>query len=421
MKVVQVSTSDMGGAGIAARRLHLALLRNGVSSVFLSLLKLSNGTQQHVLLSEKSPGLKDRLTSRLRYHLPSLFKAPENKLANSPAGYEYFSLPDSKVDLINNEHLKQAELVHLHWVSDGVLNYEEFFSSVNKPVVWTLHDMNPFTGGCHHSDGCLAFVTGCGVCFQIKGISDELLAEKSFRLKEKALRKIDPDSLVIVTPSAWLSELSRQSSLFKRFKHYVIPNIVDEQVFKLREKKSVRKELGIKESSRVILFVANDVTNTRKGIAELLESIKHLTTNDLLVCTVGNKLEESQVNFTLKQFGFISSDEMMSKIYAASDVFVLPSHAENFPNTIVESLLCGTPVVASEVGGIPEQITSNNGLLFPKGDVRALTKAIDQILNNHTGYDPEEIRREALVNYSSKSITDKYLAIYSDLLKSDKA
>jgi len=420
MKVVQVSTSDMGGAGIAAKRLHLALLNAGVPSKLLTLFNLGEKIKDHYLVNNnhKTSLLQkslSRIESSLRYRFPSFYKNPAKRLENKPEGYEHFSFPDSELQLQRNEHIHNADVVHLHWVADGMLNYAEFFRKVNKPVVWTLHDMNPFTGGCHHSDGCLAFMTGCSDCIQVKGVPDERITERNLKLKDDALMSLNKEALTIITPSEWLSELSKKSRLFSRFKHYVIPNIVNENIFKPGKKTQLRQENGIVADAKVILFVANDVSNARKGIRELLQAINGTELDKLVICTVGRTLKETDIAIPVVQFGFVSSDERMAEIYSMSNVFVLPSHAENFPNTIVEAFFCGVPVVASNVGGIPEQVNGINGLMFEKGNVRELSKALKEVLNNQERYNPEVIRAEALLKYSTANIVKQHLEVYNKI------
>ena len=183
MKVVHLSTSDMGGAGIAAKRLHLSMLDAGVESKFLTLYKYGPDIKQHYLVQEEARSmggkLIKRLRSTLRYRLSFLYFDPGYYLKNRPSGYDHFSFPYSRIDLWRNKILREADLIHLHWVADGMLDYVKFFKKLKKPLVWTLHDMNPFTGGCHHSDGSMEFISDCLDCKQIKHTPDESMAAKA--------------------------------------------------------------------------------------------------------------------------------------------------------------------------------------------------------------------------------------------------
>jgi glycosyltransferase involved in cell wall biosynthesis len=423
MKVVHVSTSDMGGAGIAAKRLHQALLENGISSHFLTLLHLGAPVEHHSVIgsAQKVTGysyLKKRIRGILEYRLPFLFKnAREEFFKSKPKGFDHFSFPYSEIDLANNEIIKQADIVHLHWVSDGMLDYKKFFKGNTHSMVWTLHDMNPFTGGCHHADDSRGFMGDCSDCPQVKGTADESVAFKNLREKISALENIREGQLHIVTPSSWLGDLAGKSRAMGRFGRSVIPNIIPVNTFKPYDKLKCREELNIPGEAKVILFVANDVSNIRKGIRELLGAINNLTGDGVVVCTVGNKLPDNSINKKLVQLGYITSEEKMAKVYSAADVFVLPSHAENFPNTIMESLLCGVPVVASDVGGIPEQVDSWNGILFEKGNTSALANAILKVLEHKDAFNPAQMRESVLKKVSPNVIVKKYTDIYSALLK----
>ncbi|MCE3228435.1 MAG: glycosyl transferase group 1 [Bacteroidetes bacterium] len=421
MKVVQVSTSDMGGAGIAAKRLHLALLENGVDSHFLTLFRLGGETKNHSVILDQEKGslekLKSRVKNSVRYRMPSLFKNEREEFYKSkPKTYDHFSFPDSDISLEENELIKSADIIHLHWVSDGMLDYKKFFKKVKKPIVWTLHDMNPFTGGCHHADESTGFMNDCSVCIQIKGTKDESLAAKNLKIKENALKEIDEEKFSIVTPSFWLGELAAKSKVMERFNRKVIPNIIPSEVFGKAERLSARKELNVPENADVVLFVANDVTNKRKGITELIDAINSMENENLFICTVGNKIKEEGINKNISQFGFVNSEQQMAKIYSAANVFVLPSHAENFPNTIIEALFSGLPVAASNVGGVPEQINSSNGVLFQKGNRNELKTSIQKILENKNNFSAEKIKEDAKKKYSKDLIVNKHIELYKGLL-----
>src|SRR5690606_5868717 len=157
-----------------------------------------------------------------------------------------------------------------------------------------------------------------------------------------ALRFISEDQLAIVTPSQWLSAHSQKSRLFRRFGHRVIPNVVGHEVFTPLNRLAVRKKLKIPDEAFVLLFVANDVDNPRKGIGLMLAALKELSLPRLFICSVGKGLPPGTLFYPHINFGFVKDDCLMAEIYNASDLFVLPSIAENFPNTIAEALLCGT-------------------------------------------------------------------------------
>jgi glycosyltransferase involved in cell wall biosynthesis len=195
----------------------------------------------------------------------------------------------------------------------------------------------------------------------------------------------------------------------------VIPNPVPEDEFVLRDRSQARSKLGIPESKRVVLFVANDISNARKGIASILSAIARLESMNLMVCTVGKPLPDKPAGIELREFGFIASSAEMAAIYACADVFVLPSQAENFPNTIIEALFCGVPVVAARVGGIPEQVNALNGMLADDNSAESLSSAICTVLEAGKKYDPEAIRADAVKRFGKNNSVQAYIAVYRQL------
>jgi glycosyltransferase involved in cell wall biosynthesis len=420
MKVVHISTSDMGGAGIAAKRLHLALLAAGISSSLLTLHSYGERVKGHFLLSETIERsfllrIRERIRAGFRHRMPWIFFDESKYLKGRPPGFEKFSFPYGTSELKESQLIREADIVHLHWVADGMLDYRSFFRETRKKIVWTLHDMNPFTGGCHHSDGSMEFRKDCLDCRQVKGTIDESIASQNLSVKLSAMKDISERSLVVVTPSRWLGGLSSQSRLLGRFTHTVIPNPVQESDFPLMNRDQARRRLGIPASKKVVLFVANDISNQRKGTANLLAAVNAIIEPDLLVCTVGKPLSAKPPGIELREFGFVTSPGEMAAIYSGADVFVLPSLAENFPNTIPEALLCGVPVVATAVGGVPEQVNDLNGLLVHNNEPKTLAAAIRSVLESGNRYDPLTIRADAVKRFAGNSSVEAYIAVYRQL------
>jgi glycosyltransferase involved in cell wall biosynthesis len=409
MKVVHISTSDKGGAGIAAVRLHTALLSAGIESVLLTKYKFVNDIKNHFTLNPKSQFIF-KLLDKIGITKKGSAAFTLKHLANRPAGFEYFSFPYSVIDIANHPSVILADIIHLHWVSDGFLDFASFFEKLNKPVVWTLHDMNPFTGGCHHSDDCLGFTNSCFNCVQLKGTIDEGYADVILRYKQNALSKINPGKIKIIAPSQWLLKRSMQSVLFSRFQHQLIRNVVDGEKFILLDRLKSRTEFNLPFDKRIILFVANDIDNPRKGIAYLKHAMEFFP--HAIVCGIGKN--NSTLDFkNFVDMGYITDSNKLASLFNAVDVFVLPSLAENFPNTICESLLCGTPVVGFDIGGIPELINNNNGRLAVYKDVTSLVSSIEEIFKNPEKFDRIEIRNAALKMFDTSDVVKNHLEIYN--------
>jgi glycosyltransferase involved in cell wall biosynthesis len=416
MKVVQLSTSDMGGAGIAAKNLHLALLEKKIESSFVSKMAVGDNFERRFILNPE----KKSFIANAIHRLSSRFSCFDNDaeryyLSGRSKEFEYFSLPWSELEPEKDPVISSADIIHLHWIADRFIDYKKIFALKNKRFVWTLHDMNPFTGGCHHSDGSMKFEADCNYCHQLKGTRDEYLSGKIHRYKSEALKEIKNDQLIIVTPSQWLGQLSKRSSLFKRFQHEVIPNCIH-MPQDVVDRIALRKKHGIKEDEILFLFVAHHFDNPRKGINTLLKAVEELNNDSIRLATVGQKSPDFKNNLKLKQFGFVTDPVMMKELYTIADVFLLPSKAENFPNTIVEALLCGTPVIASQVGGIPEQVNERNGLLAEPGNVEDWKNKIVQFLNNRKNYDRSEIKSAAESSFNNSEIAQENIDLYNHLI-----
>jgi glycosyltransferase involved in cell wall biosynthesis len=419
MKVAVISTSDMGGAGIAAKRLHLALLEYGVASRFLTLIKVGPHIAAHefILTEKRRKYIHIAGLSRITNYLRSLFNAnDQSKLKARPPGYEHFSFPHSKLRLHEHPVVREADLIHLHWVADGMLDFGSFFLNVNKPVIWTLHDTNPFTGGCHNVDESTGYLADCYPCIQLKGTGIEHKARQNLLYKTDGLAKVGNARLLIVSPSNWLRRLSESSRLFSRFSHKTIPNVVDERVYVPVDRRAARSRLGITETARVVLFVANDIGNPRKGFSLLNEALNGLDLPDLVICIAGKTVPSELFSARVVNLGFINDAKQMAEAYSAADVFVLPSAGENFPNTILEAHLCGVPVVATRVGGVPEQITAGNGFTVQFGDITALRDAIVSVLMNSGKYVSANIRSECISRFGMKGVVNSYISSYKELI-----
>ena len=427
MKILHITTSNKGGAGVAAVRLHNALVENGVDSKLLSLVQFpSNIKEQYLFRPEDCSAFPKlvrikllilKILKRLNVYQSIHERLTKRNLKNQPKGFEHFSFPYSEYNIGKHPLVKDSDIIHLHWVSDGFLDYERFFRNCTKKLVWTLHDMNPFTGGCHHSDGCIKFETTCSICPQLKNTIDENFSAKLLVVKKKAFSNIDNKQLKIVTPSEWLANLSKKSNLFQRFDHHTIYNGVNTEIFKINDKIQSRKKLGLPEDKKILLFVSHTVSNLRKGINYLVDALSSIDqTKNIMICSVGAKPEGLLSDFKCINFGYISDEQKMAEIYSAADVFVLPSIAENFPNTICEALLCGTPVVAFNVGGIPEQINHSNGRMARLFNAQEFKNSIVDVLKNQSDFIPKLISERAKEQFDQIVTTNKYIYLYNQLL-----
>ncbi|TAE08495.1 MAG: glycosyltransferase [Bacteroidetes bacterium] len=222
--------------------------------------------------------------------------------------------------------------------------------------------------------------------------------------------------LSVVCLSKWLYEESINSDIFSHLPHYLIPNSLDTDIFTTHDKQATRKQFGLPEDKKIVLFVADSVQDRRKGLFCLIDSMEYLEKKDVFLATMG---ELSIVGEDIKSLGFIKEPETIAKAYNCADVFVVPSLEDNLPNTVMEAMACGVPVVAFKVGGIPDMIQDNeNGLLVSPENSQELAKKINYLLEN------EEVRtrlgqagfQTVRERYTLTIQAENYINLYKKLL-----
>jgi glycosyltransferase involved in cell wall biosynthesis len=417
MKVAQINTHAIGGAAVVAKRLHLALLESGVGSSLLTRYGSGQTLLNHTFLSEAGFQYSLRKKISNSFLLPAakflqnLKSAPQ--LIGRPAGLEIFSVLQSVGDHPTFAALESSDIIHLHWVSNFI-DYGSFFRRfVDKKFVWTLHDMNPFTGGCHHADGCQKFESVCEQCPQLHPVWANY-AKVVQDAKIEGLSSLSDDQLIVVSPSRWLAELSGRSAIMKRFKHVVVPNPSFKIPSDVSRQRSVREALGLSTTKKIILFASDNLTNARKGIQYLFEAVKALRRNDEVQLVGIGHAAGRQAGLDIIYPGTVSEVGLLSKYYSNADIFVTPSVAENSPLVVIEALTCGTPVVASRVGGIPDLVHEGNGILFSVKSASELTRSIEGALFEKK-FDRTQISEEAQRRHNPLKVAQGYLDVYKSV------
>ncbi|WP_162426446.1 glycosyltransferase [Pontibacter pudoricolor] len=404
MKVLHVSTYRTGGAGIAAYRLHKGLQALGVASVFLYLdNETANITRKPKPPAPPPPSLYKRVKSKILLHLFSTVNNVSKPLKEDKieGDYEAFTSPLTDYDITLHPAYQDADIINLHWVSD-FLDFSSFFFKNTKPVVWTLHDLNPVKGGFHYS--------GDAACN--KQLNE--LDARFLKIKYEALLPFQ--DLHVVALSKWLFNISSQSSTLKKFNHTLIPNGIDTEVFMPLDRAFSRKVLGLPADKEIILFVSEKLSVLRKGFDLLLEVIDKFEGQDnVLFCAVGISKQVAQKN--IFYLDAIRDERLMAVAYAACDVFVIPSREDNLPNVMMESLACGTPVVATPVGGIPDVVIDNfNGVLAKDISADALYDALITFFDKKDSFDSEQIRKDFVAKYTVQHQAAAYKALYQQML-----
>jgi glycosyltransferase involved in cell wall biosynthesis len=285
--------------------------------------------------------------------------------------------------------------------------------------VWRLADMGAMTGGCHYDNGCGKFTARCGACPVLGSNREDDLSRQIWLRKHRALESIDTSRLHLVGTSRWITAEAKRSSLLGRFASTIIPNGLDIDDFAPRDKGFSRDTLGIPRDKKALLFVADSSAIKRKGFDQLAQAIEVLRDrSDLFLLSVGGG-KPMVADLPQLHLGRISNDRMLSVIYSAADVFVIPSLQESFGQTVTESLACGTPVVGFDTGGIPDMVRPGlTGYLAPVGNSAALASAIARLLDDPASAAAMSVscRQIAVKEYSLAVQAESYLRFYEGLL-----
>lgn len=417
MRIVHVSTNDIeGGAARATFRLHKGLRELGHESVMYVAARRSD--EASVIQFQPARDLFPRLKRFMRQReIAREFSAYES---TRPPDCELFSDDRSRFDAEVTDSLPPCDVVNLHWIANFV-DYQALFSAIpdGLPIVWRLADMNAFTGGCHFDDGCGRFREACGICPQLGSHRADDLSRQVWRRKHEAFRRRRTTGLHIVTLCQWMTDQVKQSSLLNRFPITVIPNGLDLAQFAPRDKRLAREVLSVPPDACVLLFVADGATNRRKGFSLLADALKSLDMpEELYVLSVGHGQPTLDGGVRHLHLGPVDY-RWLSLVYSAADVFVIPSLQDNLPNTVLEAMACGTPVVGFAVGGIPEMVRhGSTGLLVPPADVAALRRTINEMLLNRSRLEEMShmARRVAVSEYSLDRQARRYNDLYQSLL-----
>jgi glycosyltransferase involved in cell wall biosynthesis len=384
LRVVHLNTvAGSGGAGVAVQRIHHSLVNAGVLSRLLVM--HHHGSDEDVREYQLPPSHNSR-AARLAHRWRRWRIAREQAPYVDTLAQGNFNTDRSNVhggDLI--QQLLPTDIIHLHWVAQFV-DWTTFFSHLppDVPVVWSLHDMNPFTGGCHYNQECPRYRNQCGKCPQLDSNRNKDLSRLVWNRKGAALNRLRTGQLTIAVHSEWFRQLAQSSSLFREFPIKLVPLGLDTNTFRPQDKQTCRAELGIDPDADVLLFVAVNTTTPRKGfeyLKDALEAVKNR--KRLQLVSVGRKKISPVTSIPHHHLGYIKDASMMAKIYGAADVFIMPSLYETFGQVAAEALACKTPVVAFDSGGVREVVRhEQTGYLAPVRDTEALATYLDKLLGD---------------------------------------
>lgn len=405
IKLLHISAAGPhSGAGGAALKLHLSLLRHGIDSRILFLKNNYDETQEVFSFADNIFKRFLRFIVTLLDRIPTWFYLNRREQIFSPG---IFGL-----SLLSHPMVEWAEIIQLHWVNHGFIRISEL-RKLNKPIIWTMHDMWAFTGGCHYSFFCEKYKTLCGKCPILGSSRENDLSSWVLRKKQKVL---SAEKIRWVAISSWMADCATKSTFLKNASINIIYSGIDTKIFKPKDKYSARKELKLPLDKKLILLGAENLLSPSKGIQYSLDALR-LLDSEYLVITFGNgMLLKDQLKQSVIHMGFIDNPEKLASLYCASDIFLATSVAEAFGMTVAEAQCCGIPVVSFNSLG-PKDIIKHKitGYLAEMGSIPDLTEGINFCIS--TKLDCDRIRKRAVDLFSIDKCSIQYIELYNECIK----
>jgi glycosyltransferase involved in cell wall biosynthesis len=414
MIVVLLNAFDGGGgAARAASRLQLGLLEAGVDCRMLVQHKRGDAA------TVSGPETQfDKLFSVFRPHLDAL---PVRFYPNRPiVNFSPAIVPDNLTIRAARFH---PDIIHLHWMGAGFLRLENL-KRFNKPVVWTLHDSWAFTGGCFVPFPCVRYTGKCGECPVLGSKRERDLSRRVWERKERNWQGLN---LTVVTPSRWLGECAKSSSLFRHTRIEVIPNGLDLNQYRPVTKQAARQLLSLPQDKKLLLFGGMRSTSDRnKGFHLLVPALKTIADGgwnekaELLVLGASEAAGTQEIGLPTRFLGSLQDENSIALYYGAADAFIAPSMQENLPYSIMEAMACGTPCIGFDTGGIKDLIVhEQTGYLARPFDIEDLGKGIAWVLD-------DEERHQRMSHYcwskvenefSLPKVAKQYQNLYQEILE----
>lgn len=410
MKVVHITKLPDGGASWCAMRICQALREQGIDAQML----LMQGKATGNITIAKADWLyreHSNIGARLLVKIMKLILRPrfeyliyQRKKASKTNKCFFTSPVTGYTSLANHPLIQEADVVHLHWISDFV-DFPTFFKQVKKPIVWTIHDENPGLGGFHY------------LSHKEEASGEYLKLNKKYeKIKRKALEKGNKPHLVAI--SSYMKNFFMKSSILKDCPITLIHNGVDCNAFRPLPRKDCRERLDIPLDKKVFLFSSYQIEDKRKGLQVLIPALEALHDDSIILVCLGNyKVVPNTKYIQVRCEGLVKGSDLLSEYYSAVDHFVLSSFQEAFAQTPLEALACGTPVIAFPCSGIPDLINSQIGVMSDDFTTESLVDAIKKAMS--TEYNHEEIRKEVVSRFSYDIIAKQYIELYNQVLQDE--
>ncbi len=416
MKIALLTNGTSGGgAAVAAYRMFKALRKQGLKVDLFT-------PQAHV----QEPGIIELLTpsqaksyqrsKHLRYWFFKRFFQRTSFTSEYSPARKGLRIPWA-------EKLSQYDVIFLHWINHGLLSTDDIqdLHALGKPIVWHLHDLWAITGGCHYPGTCHRYVDKCFNCPALVFNGENDRSKEIWKLKRELAQDY---KTTFVGASRWIANIATGASISRKSGRVLaIPNPINIQQYQPGNKAEARKALNLPKDAFILLFTAANIQDKRKGFDLLFRALKicnekgYLPKNTRLL--IAGKTKNDYTNFPYKpiSLGLINSEDEMVKLYQASDVFVIPSIQDNLPNTVVESLACGTPVCGFKTGGIPEMVINDEtGILSHSAEASNLARALRSIAESDLKRMSENARKLIENQYSESVVAAQYQTLFSELI-----
>jgi glycosyltransferase involved in cell wall biosynthesis len=391
IKILHINFSDSGGAAVASMTLHEELLKTGLSSKYLALNLTNNHPKDKQYYSHRRIYKSVFEKTWYLYIKAALIRNKNNSLLSKipPVQNEILSSPYSTFDLTKDPLYQEADLIHFHFVAN-FLDHPSFFKKNKKPIIWTLHDRNPFSGLLHCKTG---FPTSA------QNIESTFIQKKKEWFKN--------NNITIVSPSNEYKTACLKSPVFQNCSHKVIHHGIPDEIFFPIKKEEIRIKHGLPNNKKIVLSVATDINRKLKGFEEILTTAKKKT--DIIFILVGTKSKQIEEIPNIIYTGQIDDRSILNEWYNCADVTISNSVEESFGLSIAESLKTGTPIIMRKTGLSYDIISKENGMVF-EGN---LMDVLNDSLTVH--YSKEKIINSVKNNLDIKKCSKEYIAIYEKL------
>lgn len=406
MNVLHIVGGDLrGGAARGAYLLHVGLRELGVESHILTNSKHRIADPNIKFTTGTTAGLLADSARRV------IERQLRTMLGRNAAGTFSLGLPG--FNFTKTDAYRRADIINLHWINGGFVDVKHL-ARVRKPVVWTLRDMWPLTGGCHHAMDCIRYQASCGSCPILGSHREHDLSSFVFKRKKAYL----PEHLVVVGISRWMSEVARESSLLGHFPVHTVFNNISTRNFFPVQKRDARKALGVDPGRKIILIGSVNNQSIYKGYKDIVDLAERLAGSAYMLCSFGrgDLAPVRRTGVDCRDFGFLADTISLRLLYSCADVFVAPSHAEAFGKTLAEAMACGTPVVCYDATGPADIVTHKvDGYKATPFDSQSLADGVEWILHsNDYKSHCANARKKVIQQFDSAEIAKQYKELYHD-------